>query len=213
MRVKWNFRLSVHISALCGHLAQPCNVQLTSFTPTQIAASEMSGKRALPAAAETAKRSKPSSGGSPATKCTDQSISSDVALSGDVNKAYTAKFEPMLSKVIHAFDDIQRKSPISIEAGGTMDPITQSSVALAMSTERGVVSGAGNLFWHNIRWRPSPNVPINETGITEIKLHSFKTPPAKLNFNLHVAFANDMEFTGALGNLHRLSPEEPVHAL
>ncbi|CAK0828643.1 unnamed protein product [Prorocentrum cordatum] len=144
---------------------------------------------------------------------TDQSISPDVALSGDVNKAYTAKFEPMLSKVINVFDGIQGKHPLSIEAGGTMDPITQSSVSLAMNTEKGVVSGVGNLFWQNIRWRPSPNVPINETGITDIKLHSFKTPPAKLNFNVHVAFAKEMELSGSLGNLHRVSPEEPVHAL
>ena len=109
----------------------------------------------------------------------------------DVNKQYTAKFEPMISRVIAAFEGIQAKAPLSIQDGGTSEPMTQENIDIGMKGEKGVVSGAGNLFWHDIRWRPQSCVPINEEGIMDIKRHSFKNPPTTVNFSVYVAFSNE----------------------
>ena len=63
-----------------------------------------------------------------------------------------------------------------------MEPIAEEKLELAMQSQKGVISGAGNLFWHDIRWRPQCNVPVNEAGIMEIKQHSFKKASIQLQF-------------------------------
>ena len=70
------------------------------------------------------------------------------------------------------------------------------------------------LFFHDVRWRPQKGLPYNTMEIKDLKERSFKEPPTGLTrLTVHVAVTKDMNIIEFKGKLHRISPEEPVHAL
>ena len=174
-------------------------------------------KRAAPAASQqTTQQQKKAKAAAVAVVVHDQAPSASsrqTSSDTDVNMTYNAKLEQMLGAVIEAFPGIQAKHPLSVKDGGVQEPMTQAVLAHGMKGDRGVVEGAGSLFWHDVRGRPQPNVPINVQGIEDIKQHSFMSPPARVTFSVHVAIDATATLADTKGKLQRISPEEPVHAL
>ena len=74
----------------------------------------------------------------------------------------------------------------------------------------GVYEAAGNIFWLNLRGSATPAVPINATAVKNLQRSHFKGPA---HFDGSVAVAVPKNLALSFGNLRRVSPEEPEHAM
>ncbi len=142
-------------------------------------------------------------------------IASDDGDERTLNADFTKEFETTLQTLLDdpVYENIQTAPALSPAEGGVGAVFCQADFTRAMQNT-GSYDFVGNLFFHDLRWRPIPASPINSKGITDIADHLYTTPPTWLNFTVVLAVDKDATDIAALaGSIKRVSPEEPVFAL
>ena len=136
-----------------------------------------------------------------------------------LNADYVAAFEHMMSRIAdeEKLENIRDLDSQGIGEGGHAAPIVPEELYQCLKNDN-QYEGVGNLFLHDVRWRPLKNLPYNSKGIHDVKVHSFMSPPTgTTRVTIHVVVDSPDDgkeiLTTKRGSLHRISPEEPVHAL
>ena len=110
---------------------------------------------------------------------------------------------------------------MTIAQGASQVPFSKENFNLAMGGKSIGDAGAikiftcgGNLFWHDLRWRPDVHVPWNRKGLADLVATSYSPDvelPEVLN-TIHIAVPAAVWDANWIGTMKRISPAEPVVA-
>jgi hypothetical protein len=142
-------------------------------------------------------------------------------LEKSVNAVFMGKFNESLQRLLAdpAFEDSQEQPALVPAQGGAGAGFSQEGFKSALRSAESVGSYQfiGNVFIHDVSWRPLPSIPINTKGVEDMITHLYndgKTAPQHLTFEVVVAVDREWnDLKPRFGKLKRLSPEEPVFAL
>ncbi|CAJ1418510.1 unnamed protein product [Effrenium voratum] len=135
----------------------------------------------------------------------------------NLNMEYHHELEQAVQEILACptFADLPSADPVGIsgtasaEDAGWKATFSAEAYQAAMQTA-GVYEAAGNIFWLNLRGSATPGVPINATAVKNLQRSHFKGPA---HFDGSVAVAVPKNLALSFGNLRRVSPEEPEHAM
>lgn len=135
-----------------------------------------------------------------------------------LNAAYYDRLNQAMRLVLEhpVFDNIVNEDPIGISAkrgdlsGGVQAPFNPADYKNAMV--HGTYACAGNFFWHDLRFNPTPGVPIRENAVHRLMEHQFNVPK-RSPWPLHIAVTSKDAPDKQLGAWKRVSPDEVAHAL
>ena len=137
-----------------------------------------------------------------------------------MNASFIKHFEESLSKLLSdpVFEGIHALPELDVREGGPGVGFSQDAFTATMNAADAVAGYdfIGNMFMHDVRWRPVPATPVNIKGISDIIAHHYQhgVAPSRLNFVVTLAVAKGNKKVQAdYGALKRASPEEPVFAL
>ena len=143
-----------------------------------------------------------------------QSVFDEPAL--PFNGDYIQQFEKIMAILTshEKLQNIHQLPACDISAGGHSNAIFSQKDYTECLKKGNDYECVDNVFLHDVRWRPQKGLPFNVRGITDLKEKFYKDPPTgTTRITIHIGGVDaDTKIKEQTGRLHRISPEEPVHA-